>query len=136
MKLHHLIPFLALGLLIALQSCMYQNEQDLYPEPTEKEEEQFPVDSCGLPNIVSYQNDVLPLLEKHYCIACHETADPAGGITLEGYGRVVPYVEDGSLLGSIRYEQGYESMPRVYDRMPDCEVEVIAKWIEQGYENN
>lgn len=94
------------------------------------------MDTCNLPEVVSYQTHVLPLLEKHKCVACHETADPAGGITLEGYGRVTPYIEDGSLLSSIRYESGVEPMPRDYPRMPDCEVEMIAKWITAGYPNN
>ncbi len=128
---------LIFALLLAASSCVYQNEEVLYPEPPPSEEpDPDPVDTCGLPVVVSYQTHVLPLLEKHYCVACHETSDPAGGITLEGYGRVTPYIEDGSLLGSIRHETGFESMPRDYPRMPDCEVELIAKWIAEGYPNN
>ena len=125
------------GLIIWMSGCVYHVESELYPEePKEEPQEEVPVDTCGLPDVVSYQTHVLPLLEKHYCVACHEAADPAGGITLEGYGRLLDYIEDGSILASIRYESGYEPMPQDYDRMPDCEVEMIAKWIEQGYENN
>lgn len=136
MKFH---PASSLGLifvlLLAASSCVYQNEEALYPAPPQVEEPE-PVDTCNLPEVVSYKTHVLPLLEKHYCIACHEASDPAGGITLEGYGRLTPYIEDGSLLGSIRYENGFDPMPKGYPRMPACEVEMVAKWITAGYPNN
>lgn len=119
-----------------LTNCVYNTETELYPEPPEEEEEVVPVDTCGLPDVVSYAQHVEDLLIKHQCVACHENADPAGGITLEGYNNVVPYIEDGSLLGSIEYDPQWSRMPKSYDRMPDCEVAMIAKWIDQGYAEN
>ncbi|MDP5171952.1 MAG: hypothetical protein NWR72_17005 [Bacteroidia bacterium] len=122
-----------LFLTFVLTNCVYHAEEVLYPSEPEPEPV---IDTCNIPSVVSYDRDVEPLLVKHYCVACHENADPAGGITLEGYGRVTPYIENGSLLGSIRYEQGFDPMPKGYPRMPDCEVEMIRVWIEQGYPNN
>lgn len=121
------------SLTFLLTNCVYNTEAELYPELPEEE---TPVDTCGLPDVVSYSSDIEELLVKHQCVACHETADPAGGITLEGYTNVVPYIEDGSLLGSIEYDPQWSRMPKGYDRVPDCEVAMIAKWIEQGYPDN
>jgi len=116
------------GLLLGtLTGCVYQNEEDLYG---------VSATDCDVEAPVSYQRHVLPLLEKHQCVACHEAADPAANIILEGYEEVIPYVEDGSLYGSISYASGYDPMPKDYPRMPDCEVEVIADWIEAGAPNN
>lgn len=123
------------GMVFLLTNCVYHTETELYPESPEEEEE-IPADTCGLPEVVSYSQDVEVLLVKHQCVACHETADPAGGITLEGYSNVVPYIEDGSLLGSIEYDPQWSRMPKSYDRVPDCEVAMIAKWIDQGYVEN
>ncbi len=122
-----------LGMPLLLTNCVYNIETDLYPVPSEEEKIVAPVDTCGLPDVVSYSQHVETLLIKHQCVACHENADPAGGITLEGYENVVPYIEDGSLLGSIEYDPQWSRMPKGYDRIPDCEVAIIAKWIDQGY---
>lgn len=117
-----------------LTNCVYNNEETLYPVPPPPPE---PVDTCGLPEVVSYTSDIVPLLEKHVCLACHENADPAGGIGLEGYDRVIPFVEDGSLLGSIKYDPQFSRMPKSpYEKVPDCEVAMIEKWIDQGYIDN
>lgn len=122
------------ALMLLSTACVYQNEETLYPE--EIQEEPVETDTCGIPDVVSYETDVLPLLEKHYCIACHEASDPAGGIVLEGYGNVEPYARNGSLVGSIAHEPGYSAMPDVYPKMPDCEIEMVRAWVEQGFVNN
>lgn len=135
MKRRHWYTFIPLlGIVLLCTNCVYNNEEVLYPAPPQPVE---PVDTCGLPVVVSYADDIVPILDANVCLACHENADPAGGIGLEGYDRVLPFVEDGSLLGSIQYDPQFSRMPKGnYDKVPDCEISMIKKWIDQGYPNN
>jgi hypothetical protein len=46
------------------------------------------------------------------------------------------YVDNGELLGSIRFEAGYSGMPKNQSRLADCDIEKIEEWVNQGAPNN
>lgn len=89
---------------------------------------------CELENL-SFDGDIEPILDR-YCYECHDNVNQLGGITLEGYQNVLPYIENGELLGSIRHEVGYSPMPDNAPKLETCRIEAIEIWIMEGAKNN
>jgi len=108
---------------ILLNGCYYDNERDLYGD--DACEELTPTFSAG----------VLSIFNRD-CYQCHTNALMLGNVSLEGYENVIPYVEDGSLLGSVEHINGFSPMPKDRNRLTDCEVKIIRDWIEQGALDN
>lgn len=111
----------------------------------------FLILSCGKKE-VSFQNDVQPILNTH-CMQCHGIDKAAGLVLLTSYEGVMnskvtkwkkPIVVPGNLSESWLYLQTSTNQPHF--RMPpdtlsmiplnDKEIEIIAKWIQQGAKNN
>lgn len=120
-RLFQLIFFVII--LFGVVSCYYDNAEDIYGSVECDESE------------VSYTEDVLPLLEL-FCYQCHDNVSQLGGIDLEGFNKVMIYVEDESLLGSIKHLSGYSPMPQNLPQIPACDIFVFEKWIEEGAQNN
>jgi hypothetical protein len=129
MNLHfRSLPALTLLLTLAavtfLQSCYYDNEEDLYPTPP----------ACDTTN-VSYANDVWPIISSN-CTGCHSGGAPQGNISLENYDDIVVAANNGSLLGVIRHDEGWSPMPKGGAKLPDCDISKIEKWVDDGTPNN
>lgn len=114
-----------------ISSCYYDNKDDLY--------EYKIVDGIGVPcefTTVSYANDVAPILEVQCNGACHNSVDRQGNIVLDTYNKVIPYVNDGSLMGSINHTGGFAPMPPSSQKIPSCEIEKLQAWVNDGAPNN
>ena len=107
-----------------LQSCYYDNEEDLYGES----------EDCGLID-QSYATDIVPIMERH-CYECHDARNQQGGINLEGHANLIVYIDNNRLLGSIKHEAGYSPMPLNTPKMDVCRIEAIGTWINEGAANN
>lgn len=70
------------------------------------------------------------------CIGCHSGTAPSGGIGLTNYAEVKAAVNSGSLLGSIKHETGWSSMPKNRAKLSDCNIRQIEIWIAAGSPNN
>lgn len=90
--------------------------------------------TCDTVN-VGFQKNVLPILNNN-CIGCHSGTSPSGGISLQNYTEVKKYVNDGSLLGSIKREPGWSAMPKNRAKMSDCNIRQIEIWVNAGAPNN
>jgi len=112
----------------AIQSCYYENEEELYPSIT---------NGCDTTN-VTYSNNVSKIISAR-CIVCHSNAnykDLGGGVELEGYENVKTSAENGGLYGTISHTSGYAKMPKGASKMDDCKIEQIKIWIDAGAQNN
>lgn len=92
---------------------------------------------------VSFVNDVKPIFESR-CLGCHQTGALLGRFNLEtkelafgdGEGRV--FIDPGNPEGSKVYvaltlaRDDAAAMPPEGHEVPDGDVEVIRRWIEQG----
>lgn len=107
-----------------MTSCVYNSEEDLAPPS-------MPCNTDG----VSYSGDVLPLLENR-CFKCHADAIRLGNIVLEGYDNVKLLVDSGRLLGAVRHDTGFSPMPQNEGQLPECDIALIADWINVGAPNN
>ena len=83
----------------------------------------------------TFTEDVFPVL-KDYCIGCHNINFAEGGVALDTYQKIILYVNDGSLLGSVRHEPAFAVMPPVGSQLSDCRIAQIEKWIGQGAPEN
>lgn len=93
---------------------------------------------------VSYWKDVRPIFQAH-CTGCHQPAKAKGGYVMtefaalvkggedEGAAIVPGHPEDSSLVQNITPDaDGHADMPKKADPLPEPEIALIRRWIEQG----
>lgn len=86
-------------------------------------------DACSAEE-VTFSETIWPLIQK-YCTGCHTSASPGGGIVVEKYADLVSMAEDGSLMGSVRYEADYAKMPP-NQQLSECHINQLQQWIDEG----
>lgn len=116
-----ILPFL----LIALNGCYYDVEEELYPVVNN------PCDTTD----VTFSATIVPILQQN-CYSCHSNAANLGSVSVEGYDNVKALVDDGRLTGSIKYQAGYSPMPSGAPQLTDCNLLKIDTWINHGALNN
>jgi hypothetical protein len=117
-----IISFLVLGM-VFFSSCYYDVAEILYPAGT-----------CSTANM-SYVTDINPILQQN-CYSCHSAAANNGNVTLEGYNHLIPYVNNGHLLGAIKHQSGFSAMPQNSSSLSNCDIAKIEQWITDGAQNN
>ncbi len=90
-------------------------------------------DGCDTTN-VTFSGQIWPMMES-YCTGCHSPSAPGGGIVIDGYEDMVALAGNGSLMGSILYDEGYAPMP-TNQMLSDCNISLLQKWIDDGLQDN
>jgi len=88
------------------------------------------VDGCDTSNI-TFTATIWPIMQN-FCAGCHNPVSPGGGVVIAGYDDVVALSDGGSLMGTIRYENGYSPMP-TNQQLDPCKIDQIQQWIDLGY---
>jgi cytochrome c5 len=83
---------------------------------------------------ISFDKTIFPILQAN-CTACHSTASASGGIDLTNYTAIATIVKNGKLYGAITHTTGYSPMPSSSQKVSDCNIIQIKKWIVAGYPN-
>jgi len=93
----------------------------------------------GEPELVSYQNDIIPLWGQ--CVGCHNGTEPPDlrddvsyDNLLNGY--VVPGNADASILYNSLIEANGVSLMPPGGQWPDAKINLVRDWINQGAEDN
>ena len=113
--------------IFVLQSCTYNNEEELYPSTEE----------CVTTDM-SFSTNIKPVLTSA-CLLCHSNANSStigGGIAIEDYTDVKFYADNGSLLGVMKHTSGYSPMPKGGSKIDDCKLNQIEAWINEGAKYN
>ncbi|MEI2676184.1 MAG: hypothetical protein V9F05_19285 [Chitinophagaceae bacterium] len=84
---------------------------------------------------VTYSGKIVKIIDT-YCLGCHNSTTTSSGIDLSSYSGVADIAADGSFLGTIMFEFGYVGMPYNGNPIPDCKIDEIRIWIENGYLND
>lgn len=100
------------------QSCEYDDEQTLYPQPCDTTQ-------------VTYTATIAPLVETR-CTPCHNAEALESGIPLVEYNVLKAMVDAQLLLGVIRHEIGFKPMPDGRAMLPDCEILAFERWVADG----
>ena len=85
----------------------------------------------------TYSGAIAPMMQK-YCNSCHATASASsgGGIVLDTYSGVLAQAQNGKLLGDLQHATGFNAMPKGGNKLSDCKVTQVSKWIQAGSPNN
>lgn len=116
--------FIAIGIMIFIQSCYYDKEDELYPKTA----------ACDTTD-VTFTNNVFPVINSN-CTSCHSGSAPSGNIRLENYNDISAAANNGRLLGVIRHESGWSPMPKGGGKLNDCDIAEIEAWVNDGTPNN
>ena len=117
---------LLLGVGLFLNSCYY---------------DEFPEDVVDVPDVVSYEADIMPLWVGQ-CADCHNGNVPPDLTPENSYNSLLNgYVEKGNSNESILYlslihASGVAPMPSSNELWPASKTELVKAWIDQGAENN
>jgi hypothetical protein len=88
---------------------------------------------------VQYSVQIVNILQQN-CYACHGTGNTggSGGIDLGSYTKLKVYADNGYLVGNVTHnpDPKYTPMPYGLPKLPDCEVNTIVAWVNQGAQNN
>lgn len=76
------------------------------------------------------------MIIKTYCRGCHNPASAGGGIDLSTYNGIKAVALSGQLMGSTRHLPGYKAMPQGTNKLQDCQLRQIERWIEAGMPDN
>jgi hypothetical protein len=90
--------------------------------------------ACDTTNI-TYGGFIAPLLTSN-CVGCHSGGAPSGGITLNTHAGVQAVALNGRLFGAVNHSPGFQPMPRGSARLPQCTIDKIKSWINDGAPNN
>jgi hypothetical protein len=86
--------------------------------------------ACDTTN-VTYNFSIKPLIEAK-CQGCHSGANPQGGIALTDYNQISAVALFGTMLQAVEHSAGATPMPLNSPKLPDCEIDLIRIWIENG----
>ncbi|NTW25385.1 MAG: hypothetical protein HGA37_11850 [Lentimicrobium sp.] len=86
-------------------------------------------------NNYAYASAIEPLINT-YCKGCHNAAQASGGIRLDTYAAVKSAADNGSLYGAISHQQGYSPMPQGGNKLSECNITQVRKWIANGAPDN
>jgi len=88
---------------------------------------------CDTTN-VTYQSQIGTLIANR-CQGCHSGANPDGGISLTNYNQIKNEALFGLLYDAVTHNGNATNMPYNSAQMPECEIDLIRIWIENGAPN-
>lgn len=90
--------------------------------------------SCDTSNY-SYSGRVKPLM-TNWCIGCHNNSNAGGGVNLSSYNGVSASIAGNKLIGSLDHLGGFSAMPKNTNKLSDCDINAVKKWVNGGFPNN
>jgi len=86
---------------------------------------------CDTTGTIKYASHIKSIIDL-YCVSCHGTNSPSGGIKLLTAIDVQAVAKTGKLLGALKRKSGFSAMPPAYT-LSTCDVRQVELWINQGY---
>ncbi|MGB6037895.1 MAG: c-type cytochrome domain-containing protein [Cryomorphaceae bacterium] len=80
---------------------------------------------------VTYALSIEPIMESK-CMGCHSGSSPQGGLSLSNYAEISSEALFGDVLASVQHANGVTAMPYNSAQLPQCEIDLIRIWIENG----
>ena len=78
----------------------------------------------------------ISIIINSYCTGCHSGTAASGNIDLSTYNNVKIQAANGRLVGAGTHAAGYSAMPNNANKLSDCQIPQIKKWVEAGALNN
>ncbi|MCX6331873.1 MAG: hypothetical protein NTZ82_04475 [Bacteroidetes bacterium] len=115
--------------IVLFSACYYDKKDQIYPQVT--------MTTCDTTNI-TYGVTVTNILTAN-CTSCHGTTTAnlsGGGILLNSYAAVKPYVTNGKLINSILQNGQASAMPKNGTKLDVCTINKMVLWVNKGALNN
>ena len=130
MSKKYLLPFAAIGILVSLGGCYNNSYNKLYPATPAV---------CDTTSI-TYLHDIAPIIAANCYGAgtsCHNTGG-ISGFDYTTYSGVVTNIISGALLNDINFTplRGNNNMPKDANKLAQCDINKITRWINEGYPDN
>lgn len=113
---------------LALTSCTKNKEEDKLIQSS----------NCDSVKTISYKNDVQAILNNN-CGAqagCHSNGSASGGVKLESWQGTNEVAQTGLLMKAIKHDASVSPMPKGGNKLDDCYIAIIGKWVRNGSLNN
>ena len=89
---------------------------------------------CDTTN-VTYAGTIRPLLQSK-CIGCHNNNTTSGNVNLSTHSGAQVEALSGKLLAVVNHQSGYTPMPQGGSQLPQCEIDELRIWAQDGAPNN
>jgi hypothetical protein len=120
---------LLLAVTICLLGCLYDKNMPIQPSG----DDVIPSTNATCDTIViSFDKSVWPILQSN-CVSCHSETNASAGVDLSSYAKIIPYVQNGKLYGSITHATGYKPMPSATTKLSVCDITILRTWIRGSY---
>lgn len=119
-------PGLSPAQLALIQQWLQQGAQDLNCDSY--------AGGCDTTN-VTYSIRIQPLVAAK-CQGCHSGANPQGGLNFTAWSVLNTVALDGRLMGAVQHQPDYVAMPPSGAMLPQCEIDMLADWVQQGAPQN
>ena len=88
------------------------------------------------PVFVKFSTEIMPILQTADCnnSYCHGS-NGVSGIAFGNHAEV-SIIPSSKLLGAIKHEAGYDTMPRLKAKLSNEEIALIEKWVNEGKKDN
>lgn len=117
----------ATAVIIFAGGCYYDKRDLVYPSSSGS--------SCDTSN-VTYSLTIKSILGSN-CYSCHSgSASAGGGIALDNYNSMQPYIKNGQLVRDIAQTSGSNPMPKGGAKLDNCSINKVIAWINKGAPNN
>jgi len=125
MKIKLITGVLSLLVILCLSqfSCVSYNEVELYD-----------LTYCDTSD-VTWEYPIREILEVN-CVPCHNPELHYRNVRHDNYTDELKVVNDGRLRAVVNHLPGYTRMPYQQARLPDCELELINRWLDNGAPEN
>ncbi|QEC68547.1 hypothetical protein FRZ67_14990 [Panacibacter ginsenosidivorans] len=88
------------------------------------------------PEVYTYSGAIEPLV-KTYCLGCHYSATSENkNVDLSSYEAIKTQVDNDNFRASVNHDDGLIPMPQNADKLSDCKLSQIDKWIKAGALHN
>lgn len=98
-----------------------------------------PAPACDVPSEnVTYSAVISPIFDAN-CRECHGSTvfvTKGSGNNFGDYAAISRYFSPAKIIASIRHDPNSIHMPQGRDKLSDCDIQRIEKWIAAGKPNN
>ena len=84
---------------------------------------------------VTFSKVIAPIVQQN-CIGCHSGSSPGGGIDFSMFSELQEAAKDMRMLNAVLHAPGFKAMPLGGSKLPECDIEAIRKWTNDGAPNN
>ncbi|MCW3121690.1 MAG: hypothetical protein JWQ38_1182 [Flavipsychrobacter sp.] len=120
------------GVLLLFGSCYNDKYDKLYPAPV--------VVTCDT-STITFSHDIMPILTTYCNVAggCHDEAGSnVSGFNFTEYRFFVHQATTDILINDINGtpSTGHNAMPKNLPKMPQCDIDKMTRWVNQGSQDN